>query len=343
MKIKWKEKMKKQKGITLIALVITIIVLLILAGVSIAMITGENGILAKASQADKASEEAQIKEQIKLDITKWKTENIGKQIDNTTIQGIIDPKYGTLNGNNLMTKKGNIINVSDILSNAQGEDLQAKAKPGDYVKYNPGAKTFVMTKEQTGIEEGNQEFDTSTYKGLWQVLYNDEEHGLQIISADIVSELTIGREMYFSNYQEETIENGILQFDVYNNIINNLNRFCSNYVDDRYAINGRLVGSNPNSIFETEQQMCFYGIGEDAEIGDDNYLIDKNAMEQAKSQNEKEICNINKNYFLASREAYNDEESWGGYCGLRYIKNDGEISKETMISHTEVTYYISSK
>ena len=37
-----KEKLKRKKGITLIALVITIIVLLILAGVSIAMLTGEN-------------------------------------------------------------------------------------------------------------------------------------------------------------------------------------------------------------------------------------------------------------------------------------------------------------
>ena len=39
------------KGITLIALVITIIVLLILAGVSIAMLTGENGILHQAQNA----------------------------------------------------------------------------------------------------------------------------------------------------------------------------------------------------------------------------------------------------------------------------------------------------
>lgn len=39
---------KEQKGVTLIALVITIIVLLILAGVSIAMLTGDNGILTKA-------------------------------------------------------------------------------------------------------------------------------------------------------------------------------------------------------------------------------------------------------------------------------------------------------
>ena len=53
--------MRRQKGITLIALVITIIVLLILAGVSITMMSGEDGIVTKASDAaqktDKASEE----------------------------------------------------------------------------------------------------------------------------------------------------------------------------------------------------------------------------------------------------------------------------------------------
>ena len=43
--------MKNQKGITLIALVITIIVLLILAGVSIAMLAGDNGVLTKASDS----------------------------------------------------------------------------------------------------------------------------------------------------------------------------------------------------------------------------------------------------------------------------------------------------
>lgn len=52
--------MRNQKGITLIALVITIIVLLILAGVSIAMLTGENGIL---KQAANATDETKIAEQ----------------------------------------------------------------------------------------------------------------------------------------------------------------------------------------------------------------------------------------------------------------------------------------
>lgn len=60
--------MKSQKGITLIALVITIIVLLILAGVTIAMLTGENGILKKATGAVSDTEKATAEEAIKMEV-----------------------------------------------------------------------------------------------------------------------------------------------------------------------------------------------------------------------------------------------------------------------------------
>ena len=58
--------LKGGRGITLIALVITIIVLLILAGVTISSLSGENGILGNASKAKIKNEEAQVKEQISL-------------------------------------------------------------------------------------------------------------------------------------------------------------------------------------------------------------------------------------------------------------------------------------
>ena len=58
--------MRNQKGITLIALVITIIVLLILAGVSIAMLTGQNGILTRATETNQSTIEAEAKEKINL-------------------------------------------------------------------------------------------------------------------------------------------------------------------------------------------------------------------------------------------------------------------------------------
>lgn len=44
---------KQEKGITLVALVVTIVVLLILAGVSISMVLGQNGIVTKAQDAKK--------------------------------------------------------------------------------------------------------------------------------------------------------------------------------------------------------------------------------------------------------------------------------------------------
>ena len=68
-------------GITLIALVITIIVLLILAGVSIAMLTGENGILTQSKQAKVETAKGGLKEEINLMIQKRKIdEETGRKV-----------------------------------------------------------------------------------------------------------------------------------------------------------------------------------------------------------------------------------------------------------------------
>ena len=60
--------MKNNKGITLIALVITIIVLLILAGVTIAMLTGDNGILTKTNQAKTSTTKGEVADKINMAI-----------------------------------------------------------------------------------------------------------------------------------------------------------------------------------------------------------------------------------------------------------------------------------
>ena len=56
----------REKGIMLIALVITIIILLILASVTVATLTGDNGIITKAMEARQKTEEAELDEQLKL-------------------------------------------------------------------------------------------------------------------------------------------------------------------------------------------------------------------------------------------------------------------------------------
>ena len=63
-----KGKNMRNRGITLIALVITIIVLLILAGVSIATLTGDNGILTKATSAKTSTEKATAEEKVSVEV-----------------------------------------------------------------------------------------------------------------------------------------------------------------------------------------------------------------------------------------------------------------------------------
>ena len=91
-----KTNLRKSKGITLIALVITIIVLLILAGVAISMLSGENGILRKAAEAKTKTEEGQNQEETALTsmelATYFLTENKEYKCSNGFITGI---KVGT--------------------------------------------------------------------------------------------------------------------------------------------------------------------------------------------------------------------------------------------------------
>ena len=75
-----KHKINKTSGITLIALVVTIIVLLILAGISIQMLTGDNGILNRAEQAVKKHADANELEKIQIAVLSAQTQNERKYI-----------------------------------------------------------------------------------------------------------------------------------------------------------------------------------------------------------------------------------------------------------------------
>ena len=76
--------MTNNKGITLIALVITIIVLLILAGVSIAMLTGQNGILTQANSSKSTTAKAEAVEKINLALNAMKSEIYSQQVTNSS-------------------------------------------------------------------------------------------------------------------------------------------------------------------------------------------------------------------------------------------------------------------
>ena len=67
----------RETGITLIALVVTIVVLLILAGVSISMLTGENGIITQAQQANIKNDNGTVLEALRLKLSQYLSENEG--------------------------------------------------------------------------------------------------------------------------------------------------------------------------------------------------------------------------------------------------------------------------
>ena len=90
--IKNQTREKNIKGITLIALVITIIVLLILAGVSVAMLTGQNGILTQAQNSKQATEKAEVKERVQTDIIGVQTATQSTEISKIALKGILN-KY----------------------------------------------------------------------------------------------------------------------------------------------------------------------------------------------------------------------------------------------------------
>ena len=89
-----KELKSSKNGITLIALVITIIVLLILAGISIAMLTGQNGILSKAQDAETKTDEAEDIEKIKLSVSEAQISGNGYQkLSQNNLQQALDNKF----------------------------------------------------------------------------------------------------------------------------------------------------------------------------------------------------------------------------------------------------------
>ena len=89
-------KNKKERGITLIALVVTIIILLILAGISISALS-ESGLFKKANDATEQSKMAESKEKISMVLYEWEIE---KAKGNTDFEGFFNQKAteGSING-----------------------------------------------------------------------------------------------------------------------------------------------------------------------------------------------------------------------------------------------------
>ena len=174
--------MKKNKGITLVALVVTIVVLLILAGVSINLVLGNNGIIAKAKEAQRESAEA-------------------SQNDLKGMNGLVSEMEGALAGNgstgsgsgnggaggsgagtkvpeaataetapyfpdNTFTKKEGTIDTGLVIRDASGNEYVWVVVPRTTAVYATTGlgKTTFSDADYTSIEKDLKEY-TKTYRG----------------------------------------------------------------------------------------------------------------------------------------------------------------------------------
>ena len=219
-----------QKGITLIALVITIIVLLILAGVSIAMLTGQNGILTQAQNAKTTTENKSAEEKVKLAVMGARADDgtltVGKlrtELANYggTVEGNTFPVTATVDGKSFtVDDKGNV-----ELAGEKQPVTREGIEVGDYVSYTPDTateKTYDADKLKKGGYTSTQTVKKEDLN--WRVLRKNDDG-----SIDLIGDAT-SNSVYFS---------GSLG---YNNGVYLLNDICKElYSNSTHHITARSV------------------------------------------------------------------------------------------------------
>ena len=200
--------LKKQKGITLIALVVTIVVLLILAGVTISLLLDENGIIAKSKDARNANRAGTIRDEITL----WEADKVASE-NGAGSHESMDAFLTRL-------KTRGLINDEDIQKIKDTRELQVgkeiikfpsdaktlvqafkdeEIKVGDYLNYNDyvdESKTYTTKTNENGWADQKYTATKDTY---WQVLGLDET-GERLM---LISQSPIKKEMKTSDTAEE--------------------------------------------------------------------------------------------------------------------------------------------
>ena len=256
-------KVTKEKGITLIALVITIIVLLILAGVSIATLTGENGILKKANEAKDKTNIANVKEMAQTDILGYQAENESEEITIGQLKDVLSKYFKDVPDEEQLKEKLKDTDYSlKVKEEYGGDSIEVRVSDIYAAKLEELAKDVLKVNP-----DATNDYEKSPYVKyngiLCRVFYNDTEHGLQIISADNIKTkdsegndvdeklITLGKDdpnVQVSDFAYEGSVNVNDNFKKaatsYNNAVDTLNKEASKYMsDDGIALDARSLGS----------------------------------------------------------------------------------------------------
>ena len=248
--------MKKSKiderGITLIALVITIIVLLILAGVTIATLTGDNGILTKATEAKDRTEEGEEEEKVKLSAVGALAKDNGGEIKEGYLDEELASHFGErgtdyeLEGSGpftvtiLESGRNYVIDADGTIGEAvKREGIEA----GDYVNYTPEVEETTYGVEKLGPDitgsSDNKSAITQDSSMKWKILNIDASGRV-----DLISETPTSQSVYFSGARG------------YNNGVYVINDICrSLYSNSSLGIEARSL-----DLKDIEDQMNGAGI-----------------------------------------------------------------------------------
>ena len=256
--------LKNKNAITLIALVVTIVVLLILAGVTISLLLDENGIIAKSKDARNANRAGAIKEEITL----WKAEKFAadngagshESMDNflarLKTRGLIsDEDIATIKDTRkLQVGKETIVFPSDAKTLVQAfKDNEIKV--GDYLNYNDyvdETKTCTTLTNENGWADQKYTATKNTY---WQVLGLDST-GEKLM---LISQSPIKKEMK----EEQTtgvIKNKIRLASIENAVKLAVTALPKDWETTPYLVlkgaysyvNGKTILNNISGIYNTE-------------------------------------------------------------------------------------------
>ena len=180
--------MKKNKGITLVALVVTIVVLLILAGVSINLVLGNNGIIAKAKDAETKSAEA--------------SENDLKGMNGlvSEMEGALAGNGSTGSGNNFVTKNTEVTYPDGKVWIPEGfkvADDSASTVQGGVVIEDKDGNQFVWVPVAT----------LADYKRTWYTGYGSLSYYSEALPEDEKTSVETYKGFYIGRYEAGDKEN----------------------------------------------------------------------------------------------------------------------------------------
>ena len=196
-----KGNMKKENGITLISLVVTIIILIILSSISIVSFWGKDGILTKASNAAEESEREQIKERISLVVEATVIRGNGK-IESKILDNELEKEFGKDNYKLAIVGKGYLIIVDNVCYKINGDTKETI----DY-----GTNTTI---EYAGDLSKNGKYDGKTEETAYKInciedLLEWDNHYSKYINSFINLEKTLDFEDIYSYNDFSAITNDI--------------------------------------------------------------------------------------------------------------------------------------